>query len=445
MTWSWFSITDGLIPVRGTAMNEPLADSCWQDKLTNLLRQIRSYDEASSQTISLVASANSVSPNVISLMTTDLLNRAAEGRGGNAVFPGLREFYEIERQGEQDVAEALRADFAELRPISGSQANMIVLAALTEVGDTILTPRIYDGGHVSMSGRAVRSIRDYRFVHARLLKRSLALDVNHFAEITRRERPKLVFLGGSVIIEAQSLGTMIEAAHSVGAVVVYDASHVAGLIACGCFPNPLIEGADLMTMTTCKTIPGPSHAWIVGRADFEKAIRKTVFPGFVSGGHLQEYVGALGAFYEILGVNGRYAATVVRTANLMGERLAEGGFSLIRTTRGHVTDTHQILCEGHRLYSAEEVQNRLEEIGILINANYLPRDNGFRNSKGLRLGTQEVVWLGAGEKEILKLADLINECLHERQLNTKFLRLAVAGLRSGLKALWDTSPCPSPG
>lgn len=405
----------------------------WAEKLQTLFERVKAHDDTASESISLIASGNTVSDSIIELMSTDLLNRAAEGRHNNIVFPGLEYFYQIENEGERDVAEVFGADFAELRPISGSQANLIVLTALTSIGDTILTPRIYDGGHISTSGRVTKEIRNYKFVSAKLKHRSFTIDEDDFINVLVNNKPSLVFLGGSVVTEAQDLHKMVTAAHDIGAVVVYDASHVAGLIASKAFKNPLEYGVDIMTMTTCKTIPGPSHAWIVGSRRYEDIIRRVVFPGFVSGGHLQEYVGALGALYELLNFEGSYGKIVVETANILGSILEQGGFSVIKNTKGVVTDTHQVMCESHSLYSADELQNRLEKIGILTNANYLPGNNGFVTSSGIRFGTQEAVWIGMGKSQVVEIGNLINSYLLDTNPSIPYYKAKVKTIRKSFK------------
>ena len=405
----------------------------WYDKLSDLVACVRAHDAIASNQISLLAGSTTVSKAVLEIMNTDLLTRGAEGRGEHIHLPGLNEFYRIEGLAEQEVAKVFDADFAELRPISGSQANMIVLAALTDVGDTIFTPAISDGGHVSTSGRMVRTLKNYKFTHPPLIKRSFRLDINACIQLVEQLKPKVIFVGGSVITEAQCLKELVKVSHESGAIVVFDASHVAGLIATGSFPNPIADGVDLMTMTTCKTIPGPSHAWIVGRAPLENSIRKTVFPGFVSGGHLQEYVGAIAALYEIKALGGEYGRVVVQTANLLGEMLERAGFSVVRTANGRVTDTHQVLCEEHTLWSAEQVERRLENIGILVNSNYLPKNGEFSKEKGIRLGTQEAVWLGMKEAETAELAGIITGYLNQTDPDTEYYKKLVAGLRSKLR------------
>lgn len=419
-------------------MNNGVYGQYWHDQLSDLIARVHTHDMIASNQISLLAGSTTVSKTVFELMNTDLLTRGAEGRGKNIHLPGLAEFYKIEGLAEQEVAKVFNADFAELRPVSGSQANMIVLAALTDIGDTILTPSISDGGHISTSGRLVRNLKNYKFIHPPLVKRSFRLDMDAFIELVRQEKPKVIFFGGSVIIEAQCLKNLVEVSHEHGAIVVFDASHVAGLIATGSFPNPMADGVDLMTMTTCKTIPGPPHAWIVGQAALEDSIRKTVFPGFVSGGHLQEYVGAIAALYELMAFGEEYGRVVIQTANLLGEALEKAGFSVVRTAKGRVTDTHQVLCEGHSVWSAEQVEHQLEDIGILANSNYLPKNGGFSKKKGVRFGTQEAVWLGMRETETLELAEIITGYLNSAEPDIESYRQSVAGLRSKLRGFGQT-------
>ena len=330
------------------------SQTAWSARRRSLAKIIQEHDEATKCTLSLIASCNTMSDSLVAVMKTDLANRVAEGKSEAGLFPGMRHFYEIETLAEAWVADCFDAEFAELRPLSGSQANMIVLAACGEVDDVVLTPRIRDGGHVSTSGRISRELRRHRFVSPRIVPRSFIPDVSEVISLIDKHNPKVVFLGGSVVIEAWPVQTIVEHAHNKGSVVVYDASHTAGLIATGVFPNPILEGVDLMTITTCKTIPGPSHGWILGKKEFQQRIERTVFPGFVSGGHLQEYIGAIYALCEVMDVAEQYATTVIGGANRLAKALSSAGFEIITTTKGAFTETHQVICEKYDGCSAKE-------------------------------------------------------------------------------------------
>ncbi len=346
-------------------------------------------------------------------MDTDLLNRAAEGRKGAVVFPGLEDYYRFEELAAVRIAEVFNAGFAEIRPISGTQANHIVYQALTDVGDTVAVRAIVDGGHVSVSGRVVRDARNLNFVPLPLRPRSLLIDTDVAVQMIREIRPRLVFLGGSVMIEAQPLEPIVTAARTADATICFDASHVAGLVATGVFPNPLAEGVDLLTMTTCKTIPGPSHAWVVGDERYRERIEKIVFPGHISGGHLQESIGAAAGLAEMLASPVNYGTRTVATARALGEGLADGGVNIVRTSSGNVTDTHQVLAYTPLDVSGREAVERLAAANMLANANPLPEALTGRQD-ALRFGTQELAWRGGTMAIARELGSLIAAVLVDR-------------------------------
>ena len=381
-------------------------ESKYAKRIKELEGLVEKHNDSAFSRISLIASGNVVSPRVLRIMQSDLLHRAAEGKKEQKRFPGLESFYEIESNAEREICSIFGADFAELRPLSGSQANMIVYTAITNIEDTIIVPSIRSGSHVSTSGRVIKKLRGYKFVRPKPEERSTRIDLEDLSDKIKTYLPGLLVLGGSVVTEWQDLTSIVELAHRNEIPVLYDASHTAGLIATRSFPNPLDSGIDLMTMTTCKTIPGPSHAWIMGKNRYKDQIEATVFPGFVSGGHLQEYVGSIVSLYEIMKYGSRFGDQIISNARTLGESLEKGGFQIVKTKQDEITETHQIIISAHSRYSAKEIEQKLAEIGILVNVNYLP-DCGFKSSYGLRFGTQEVTRFGAEKDHIRAIGDAI--------------------------------------
>lgn len=382
----------------------------WRDFLNSISESVERHEVTQSRRVSLVASANAVSDRVRKLMDTDLVNRAAEGRRGAAVFPGLEDYYRFEELAAEKITEVFHAGFAEIRPISGTQANHIVYQALTDVHDTVVVLGITDGAHVSVSGRVARDARNLKFVPLPLKSGSLLIDTELAARTIEEIKPRLVFLGGSVMIEAQPLERIVAASRTVDAPICFDASHVAGLVATGIYPNPLAEGVDLLTMTTCKTIPGPSHAWIVGCERYRERIETIVFPGHVSGGHLQESIGAAAALAEILSSSVNYGVRTVATARALGDGLIDGGVKVVRTSSGTVTDTHQVLAYVPIDMTGREAVQRLATANILANANPLP-ESLLRHHEALRFGTQELTWRGGTVAIARELGSLISAVL----------------------------------
>lgn len=383
----------------------------YNEIIENICELVQKHNQQEKSLISLIASTNVVSKRVLEVMNSDLLNRAAEGKNGSSFLPGLDYFYEIDRIGNDIVKDVFSAEFADLRPISGSQANHIIYQALTQIGDTILLPSIRSGAHISMAGKITKEFRNYNFVHTKNVEGSLLIDIDDAIDKINEYRPRILFLGGSVILEWQDISLLIDAVHAINGVVVFDASQVAGLIATGCFTNPLDCDVDIITMTTCKTLPGPSHAWILGKEKYRESIEKTIFPGYISGGHLQEHVGAIVALLEILQYGNGYGKAIIEHSRLLAGILEEGGFKFLQTCDGQYTDTQQLIAYEHNYFDISEIESKLEQINILLNKNLLP-PNGLP-MYGVRLGCQEITRQGATKEQIIKIGMLINEYLQD--------------------------------
>ncbi len=308
-----------------------------------LIDLVEEHDEMADSSIPLIASGNTVSPRIMRVMVSDILYRAAEGKVGKRHFSGLKFFDKMETKTEEVVRRAFGAGFAEVRPISGTQANMIVYSALLKAGDRIAALPMSNGSHVSQAGSILERGLNYRRLPLKGVGNTFGMDLQESVRTIKSNKPELVSLGGSVMIQWQDVSEIVGAVHDYGGTVVYDASHVGGLIATKVFPNPLDYGVDLVTMTTCKTVPGPSHAWIMGKKEFEERIAKTVFPGFVSGGHLQESIGAVIALLEIAKYGKEFGQKVVSFANILGKELEGQGFEGFKTFKGEVTETHQVV------------------------------------------------------------------------------------------------------
>lgn len=390
----------------------------WIKKIAEINEKVSCHNELAAKSICLIASGNVVSPMVHKIMESDLIYRAAEGGKKCSHFPGLNHFYEIEENAENVIAEVFNADFADLRPISGTQANMIVYTALTKIGDKAVVASINSGSHVSQAGHILSKFRKIKLIHPKTHFNSFLLDINDYCELICSNKPSMVLLGGSVCYEWQDLTPIISTAHENGSVVIYDSSHIAALIATKVFPNPMDFGVDIMTMTTCKTIPGPSHAWILGKSIFKDKISKIIFPGFVSGGHLHEYVGAIVSLYEVLKHGRKFGEKIVKFANLLATELNKNGILFFKTREGSFTQTHQIISYSHFGLSAKQVKRKLSEINIFVNANLLPENSSY-GQYGIRWGVQEIVRLGAREESIIKLSQLITRCLKDRNPNIK--------------------------
>lgn len=384
------------------------------DNFINLLELVRKHDTWMDETINLIASENRISPLISKVLSSDFGNRVAEGWIGKRVFPGIKYYDEIEQYGMELVCAMFHADFADIRPIGGTMANMIVYSAFTKPGDIIASLSISSGAHISMSGAVPRKVFGLQVVELPFDQTSFVIKLEESINIIEETRPKILVLGGSVILFSQPVKELVEVCKRVGTIVLFDAAHVAGLIATGEYPNPFDDGVDIMTMTVCKTIPGPQHAFILSRNEFSESIKRTTFPGFLSGHHLHETVASVLVMEEMKKFGKEYICQVLVNAKTLAKSLSEYGFNVLAKDKGF-TETHMFLLDVSNIISATEAEQMLEEANIIVNRNMLPTDTSFQNPSGLRIGTPEMTKMGMKENDMKKIAELFKRILIDRE------------------------------
>lgn len=381
---------------------------CQYKKIIGLIDE---HNKLFSSTINLVASENVFSQGIIRALSSDLNNRVAEGWIGERVYPGMQAYDSIEKLGIEVVRELFGYDHVDLRPISGTMANMAVYTALTEPGDTIMSLKIENGAHISMSGKIIRDVFKLNFIPIPIDVNNMSIDTIKTFDLIKNKKPKLIVLGGSVILFPQPIKEISEVAHSVGSIVLYDASHVAGLIAGGMFQNPSLEGADIVTFTTCKTIPGPQSAVILSRQEYAERLKGAVFPVLTSGHHLHETVGAILALIELKAFGQDYARKTIINAQTLGKELHNRDFKVLCKNSGF-TASHTILLDCTELGGGSLVESKLESVNIIVNRNVLPlRGENFRNPSGIRIGTPEVSHLGMDKSDMVVIANFFERVL----------------------------------
>src|SRR3990167_9668421 len=349
-----------------------------ENNFFKLLKLVKNHDDWMDETVNLIASENRLSPLINNVMKSDLGNRVAEGWISERVFPGIQYYDQIEKYGMDLVCDIFKAEFADIRPISGSMANMIVFSAFTKPGDTIASISISSGAHISMAGYAPKNVFGLRVIELPFNNDNLAIDIDKSIEIIRREKPKILVLGGSVLLFSQPVKELSKVCKEIGAIVLFDAAHVAGLIATGDFPNPFDDVADIVTMTVCKTIPGPQHAFILSRADFSNKIKRTTFPGFLSGHHLHETVASVLVMEEFKKFGKDYSTQVIKNSRRLAQFLSEAGFNVLAKDNGY-TETHMFLVDISSIMDASKAEKIMEDANIIVNKNLLPDDKSFIN------------------------------------------------------------------
>jgi glycine hydroxymethyltransferase len=370
--------------------------------------------ERQNTTIQLIASENFTSPAVMAAQGSVLTNKYSEGYPGKRYYGGNQVVDEAEELARERCKALFGAEHANVQPHSGANANLATYLALFEPGDTILGMRLDQGGHLTHGSPVNISGRFYRFVSYGVTESDERLDYDQIRDLAMAERPKAIVAGATAyprIIDPEPLRDICD---EVGALFIFDAAHVAGLIAGGVHPNP-VPLADVVTFTTHKTLRGPRAGCIVCKEEHAKAIDKAVFPG-LQGGPLMHAVAAKAvAFREASQPAFRdYAAAVVSNAQALAKALAGEGFRLVSGG----TDNHLMLVDLHPFdadLTGKVAQDVLDRAGITLNKNTIPGDprSPFVTS-GLRIGTPAVTTAGMRTSEMEEIASLIGRALRHR-------------------------------
>jgi glycine hydroxymethyltransferase len=362
----------------------------------------------------LVASENLTSPAVRLALRSDFQHRYAEGLPGERVYAGCKYIDLVELKAIELAKKLFGAPHVNVQPVSGVTANLAMYTALTQPGDTMICLPIPCGGHISMGkkelGGTAGAVHGLKIEYWPFDEERMNIQVEKAAEKIREVRPKLVLFGGSVFLFPHPVTELSKVAKEVGARVAYDAAHVVGLIAGKQFQNPLAEGAEVVTCSTHKTLPGPQHGMILCTEELGPAIDKAVFPGVVSNHHLHCVAALAVALAEMMEFGEAYARQTVRNAQALAKSLYDRGLKVLCPQLGF-TRSHQVLVEVTEFGDGGRVEALLERANIILNRNLLPWDlrqgRHFRNPGGIRMGTAEVTRLGMKEAEMDRIAEFI--------------------------------------
>ena len=363
--------------------------------------------------LQLIASENFTSPAVMEATGSVLTNKYSEGYPSKRYYGGNRIIDEVEDLARRRACELFGADHANVQPHSGANANVAVYLALLEPGDSVLGMSLDHGGHLTHGSPVNISGRIYNFSGYRVTASDERIDLDQLRDLAHEHRPKMIVAGATAyprIIDPEPIRQICD---EVGALFLFDAAHIAGLIAGGVHPNP-VPYADVVTFTTHKTLRGPRGGTILCRSEHAAAIDKAVFPG-LQGGPLEHVIAAKAvAFREAADPSFReYAAQIVRNSQALAEGLAKAGFRLVSGG----TDNHLMLVD-LRAFDAEltgkDAQIALDAAGITLNKNTVPDDprSPFVTS-GLRIGTPAVTTQGMGEVEMGHIARFVARVLRD--------------------------------
>jgi glycine hydroxymethyltransferase len=388
------------------------------------------------RSIPLIASENLLSPYAKELLISDFHSRYAEGLPGERYYEGNEQVDEVENLCLELARRLFRCSFADVRPISGTVANLAVLKALAEPGDLIGTSRLSDGAHISSAGFGAFGVRGVKPAYYAWDAERMTIDVPRTRELLRTVRPKLCLFGLSLFLFPLPLEELRPTLEEIGARGWYDGAHVLGLIAGGEFQDPLREGCVVMSASTHKTLPGPQHGILLAETDDAELVRKLesgAFPGVTSNHHLHA-MAALGvSLAEHLEFGRDYARQTVANARSLGQALYERGFDVLAPGLGF-TRSHTVAVRTEKEGGGAAVARRLSDAGLIANKNLLPGDRSPKSPGGIRLGTPEVTRLGMREREMGRIAELFDALLHQGRPPEEVAR-AAAELKAGFTTL----------
>jgi glycine hydroxymethyltransferase len=370
---------------------------------------VRREIERQNTTIQLIASENFTSPAVLAAQGSVLTNKYSEGYPGKRYYGGNYVVDDAEDLARQRACELFGAEYANVQPHSGASANMAVYFTLLEPGDVVLGMRLDQGGHLTHGNPVNFSGRLYRFVAYGVDDETETLDYDELAAVAREHRPKLIVAGATAYPRIIDFEAFRRIADDVGALLLVDAAHIAGLVAGGAHPSP-VPHADVVTLTTHKTLRGPRSGVVLCKEEYGAAIDKTVFPG-LQGGPLMHVIAAKAVcFHEAMEPAFRdYAAQIVRNARALADGLTSEGFRIVSGG----TDNHLMLVDLRPFgVTGKVAQEALDAAGITTNKNTIPNDpeKPFVTS-GLRLGTAAVTTAGMGEPEMAEIASMMGTVL----------------------------------
>ena len=363
--------------------------------------------------IELIASENYVSNDILKIQGSILTNKYAEGYPCKRYYGGCEFIDEIENLAINYACELFKCKYANVQPHSGSSANMAVYRALLNKGDKVMGMNLSHGGHLTHGHSINFSGIDYEIIDYKVNPETELIDYDELEKIAVKEKPKMIIAGASAYSRIIDFKKFREIADKVGAYLMVDMAHIAGLVATGFHPSP-IPYADVVTSTTHKTLRGPRGGLILtNNEDIIKKINKTVFPG-IQGGPLMHVIGAKAeCFYEALQPSFKeYINQVICNIRALSDTLMDNGFRIVSGG----TDNHLILVDVSSVgLTGKEAEELLDKINITVNKNTIPYDRLSPNiTSGIRLGSAAMTTRGLKENDFIKIGLIISECLKNK-------------------------------
>jgi glycine hydroxymethyltransferase len=361
--------------------------------------------------IELIASENFTWPAMLEAVGSVPTNKYSEGYPGRRYYGGCEVVDQIEQLAIDRAKELFGAEHANVQPHAGAQTNMAVYLAVLQPGDTILSLELSHGGHLTHGLKVNFSGRLYDIAHYGVSRATNLVDYDDVLRLAKEHRPKLIVCGGSAYPRTVETWRFREIADDVGALLLCDMAHFAGLVAAGLHPNP-VEDCDFVTSTTHKTLAGPRSGFVLCREEHAQALDRAVFPG-MQGGPLNHVIAAKAACFGIAASEPfrEYQRAVRVNADALGEALQAGGLDVL--TGG--TDTHLLLVDlRSTAWSGKEAEERLAEVGITVNRNTVPFDERPPTvASGFRVGTPAMTMRGLDEDDFREVGAIMCAALEE--------------------------------
>ncbi|HVL15797.1 MAG TPA: serine hydroxymethyltransferase [Gemmata sp.] len=386
--------------------------------------------------LELIASENYTSPAVMAAQGSCLTNKYAEGYPGKRYYGGCEFVDVVEKLAIDRVKELFGAAHANVQPHSGAQANMAVFLATLQPGDTILGLDLAHGGHLTHGMRLNFSGKYFKVVSYGVRKEDHRIDFDDMAAKAREHRPKLVIAGASAYPRLFDFAKFAEVCKEVGALLMVDMAHIAGLVAAKLHPDP-VPHADFVTSTTHKTLRGPRAGFVLCKPEWADKINSAVFPGIQGGPLMHVIAGKAVAFREASQpAFKQYAAQVIANAKVLAEELLKAGFPIVSGG----TDNHLMLVDvTAKGVTGKQAEHALDSAGITVNKNMIPFDpRKPLDPSGIRIGTPALTTRGMKEGEMRQIAKWITEVLSAPTEQTLLDRV-----RGGVRELCEQFPAPS--
>jgi len=416
-----------------------MADSN-KESYDKVFSSLEKHHEWFDNSIPLIASENIPSPAVREAVMSDFGNRYAEGWPGERVYAGCTYIDEVEIQCMELAQKLFKAEFADVRSVSGVVANLAIYSAYSNPGDVMIASSIPAGGHISHGKKEHSGTAG--LVHGLDIEffafdpEEMTLDVDKtkakVEDLKSQGRlPKIAMFGGSVFLFPHPVKELADFLKSYDMHINYDAAHVAGLIAGGEFQDPLREGTDTMTMSTHKTLFGPQGGLVLGFERHAEPIKKAMFPGLTSSHHIHHMAGKAVAFAEALEFGKEYASQTIKNAKALAAELNNVGFKVLGEKNGY-TKSHQTVVNVLDYGDGGKIEADLEKANIIVNRQLIPGDlkakRHYMHPGGIRLGTSEITRLGMKEPEMKEIASMIKDVVIDKK-NSDEIKVRVSQFR----------------